>query len=135
MTATPLAIRPRPRVAESRQSKATRAAHSIEPAVWLLSLDERRFAHQVGHDVRGLLRPETAAALRDPRVLARWVAGLRGLIERIDADLQDPDRREMPHFEEWRAAARGFRRYAHARLDEALVLLVETEVNAQLEES
>jgi hypothetical protein len=95
----------------------------VTPAEWLLSLDEPRFAHQVSQDVRGVVKPAASEALRDPRVIGRWAAALRVALERIEWDLVDTDRREVPNYGQWRSKALGFRKHAMARLDEAERLL------------
>lgn len=97
----------------------------LATAQWLLTLDEKRFAHQVSQDVRGLLKPEVAAGLRDPGVAARWVCALRAVLERMEWDLADRDRREAPGYVEWRIRVRDFRRHAMRRLDEARRLLAD----------
>jgi hypothetical protein len=95
---------------------------AVDPVAWLLGLDGPRFAHQVSNDIRGILRPATAAALRDPRVAGRWAEALRDVLERVQADLRDPARRDAPFYPEWRDKAMTFRKHTYARLDEARAL-------------
>lgn len=113
--------------------KPTRRAHATPPrppldvdmAHWLLEIDDEKFIHQVTSEIRRTVRRGVADALRDPRVVARWEAALREVLRRVQANLDDPDRREMPHYYEWRNATLTFRKYTLRRLDETKVLLAE----------
>lgn len=127
MTATPLTIAARRRAATSSPAHT---GPRLSPPEWLLTLDDAFFAHQVTQDVRGLLRPERAEALRDARVLGRWAAVLRNVIERVEHDLEHADQFD-PSYWSWATRTATFRRHALRRLNEAEALLAkapETEV-------
>jgi hypothetical protein len=103
-------------------------------AAWLLTIADDVFRDVVAQDVAKRLDPETAAALRHPRVLVRWTRMLKVLLK--DAHVQMAEKRNDPaRGPEWRVKVARWEASIEASRTEAQTLLERHGSEAQREES
>lgn len=91
----------------------------------ILQMDRRTFEMIVREDIRGSLDEKTAAALRDPTVLLRWMTALEDMRSTVIMQLDTRRGQSGDAVEKWREKASVFRDVLGRRHRECRMLFAE----------